>query len=57
MSPSQPTTRQSRNEAIPNTTDPDGLIGIELAATHTKTNEGRNDPFLICFEEPFDADK
>jgi len=51
------TTPQSRNEAVANTTDPEAIVGIELASPRTKTNEGRNDPFLVCFEEPFDADK
>jgi hypothetical protein len=40
-----------------NTIDPEALVGIELAAAHNKTNDGRNDPYLVCFEEPFDIDK
>jgi hypothetical protein len=54
MSPSQPNTLQ----AITNMTDPEAVVGIELAAaTQTKANEGRNDPYLVCFDEPFDADE
>jgi hypothetical protein len=54
MSPSQPTTLQ----AITNMTDPEAVVGIELAAaTQTKANEGRNDPYLVGFDEPFDVDK
>jgi hypothetical protein len=37
--------------------DPEAMVGIELSAPHTKTNDAQNDPYLICFEEPFDADK
>jgi hypothetical protein len=38
-------------------TDPEAMVIIELAATRTKANEGQTDPYLVCFEEPFDADK
>jgi hypothetical protein len=37
--------------------DPEAIVGIELAANQTKANEGRDDPYLVCFEEPFDAEK
>jgi len=56
MSPSLPITPRFRNEAATTTIDPEALAGIELEAPH-KANDGRNDPYLICFEEPFDADK
>jgi hypothetical protein len=57
MSPPLPTAPQSRSEAVANMTDPEAMVIIELAATRTKANEGQTDPYLVCFEEPFDADK
>jgi len=55
MLPPDPSTLQSRSETIANATDPEALVDIELA--HRKSNEARNDPYLICFDEPFDVDK
>lgn len=57
MSPSPPTIPQSRSKAVAKMADPEAIVGIELAANRTKVSEGRNDPYLVCFEEPFDADK
>ena len=37
--------------------DPEAIVGIELAASQKKVNEGQDDPYLVCFEEPFDIDK
>jgi hypothetical protein len=57
MSPSRSTAPQSRIEAIANMSDPEAIVGIELAASQKKVNEGQDDPYLVCFEEPFDIDK
>jgi len=54
----EPIAHQSGGEAITTMTDPEALVGIELAAaTRTKANDARNDPYLVCFDEPFDVDK
>jgi hypothetical protein len=46
------------DHSVTNTIDPEALSGIELtAACDSVTGQKLDDPYLVCFDEPYDVEK
>ena len=55
---SVPDARQPKTMPLNDTLDPEALTSIELTtAPGPDTQQKRDDPYLVCFDEAFDAEK